>query len=222
MSVFLCEHDRALARFDLVEALRDDARRTLEELRRMRIEPSVLTGDRSDPAARLADELEIPVEAGLLPEDKLTRLEAARREAPGRIAMVGDGINDAPVLAAADVGIAMGSAADLAKHAGNVGLISDQLDRLPHLFAISRHTHRRIRLNLIWAFAYNVVGIPLAAVGLLSPVFAAVAMIVSSLTIVTLSRGAGCVELAGAGSAAPVDAAGAGTPPPQAVAVEGR
>jgi heavy metal translocating P-type ATPase len=206
MTVFLCDRERVLARFELAECLRADARETLETLRRMRIDTSVLTGDRSDPAARLARELGLTFEAGLLPEEKLERLERSRRATGRSVAMVGDGINDAPVLAAADVGIAMGSAADLAKHAGNVGLISDRLDRVPLLLAIARHCHRRIRVNLTWAFAYNVVGIPLAAAGLLSPVFAAVAMIASSLTIVAVSRGAGAVELVNGDGASPARA----------------
>jgi heavy metal translocating P-type ATPase len=193
-TLFLCDDERVLARFELAETLRDRARESLEELRDLGIEVAVLTGDRSGPAARLAAALGVPFEAGLLPQEKLDRLEAARARGAGRIGMVGDGVNDAPVLAAADVGVALGSAADLARRAGNVSLIGSGLDRVPLLFRIARHAHRRIRVNLGWAFAYNVVGIPLAAAGLLSPVFSAAAMIASSLTIVALSRGAGRVE----------------------------
>jgi Cu2+-exporting ATPase len=197
LAVFLVDDEHVIARFDLTETLRDDARETLEALRAMRIEVSVLTGDRTDPAARLARELQLDVESGLLPADKLERLERARRAGGGRVGMVGDGINDAPVLAAADVGIAIGSAADLAHRAGNVRLVSDRLSRAPLLLAIARHCQRRIRLNLTWAFAYNAVGVPLAAAGLLSPVFSALAMIASSLTIVAVSRGAGRVTTEG-------------------------
>lgn len=193
IAVYLADEERLLARFELAEVLREDAAAAVEALRRMGVEPTMLTGDRAGPANRIARALNLAVVSDLLPDDKLRHLESAR--AAGRlVAMVGDGINDSPVLAAADVGIAMGSAADLAKQAGNVHLIADRVDRVPLTLAIARHAMLRIRLNLAWAFSYNTIGITLAAVGWLTPVFAASAMFFSSLIVVGISRGAGSVR----------------------------
>jgi len=192
-SVYLADETRLLARFELEELLRADAADALGALARLGVKTKVLTGDRAGPARRLAEALDVEVESDLLPGDKLARLESARA-AGNVVAMVGDGINDAPVLAAADVGIAMGSAADLARQAGNVHLIADRVDRVPLMLSVSRHTMRRIRLNLTWAFGYNTIGITLAALGLLTPVFAASAMFFSSLIVVALSRGAGAID----------------------------
>jgi heavy metal translocating P-type ATPase len=192
-TVYLADTSRVLARFELEEALRGDARDAIASLSRLGVEARVLTGDRPGPALLLETALGIDVASDLLPDDKLARLEAAR-DGGGVVAMVGDGINDAPVLAAADVGIAMGSAADLAKQAGNVHLIADKLDRVPLTLGLARHAMRRIRMNLAWAFGYNTLGITLAALGLLTPVFAASAMFFSSLIVVAFSRGAGSVS----------------------------
>jgi len=129
----------------------------------------------------------------LLPDEKVERLVAARGQ--GRLAMVGDGLNDAPVLAAADVGVALGSASDLAKRSGNVRLVADRLDRVPLLFALARDARRRIRWNLAFAFGFNTAGIGLAVAGTLTPIFAAVAMVLSSLIVVRISSRAGGLSL---------------------------
>jgi len=195
MDVYLTEGGRALARFRLTEVLREEAVAAIDALRDMGVASAVLTGDRPEAARKLAELLRIEVEGGLLPQDKLRRLEEARARHPeAAVGMVGDGINDAPVLAAADVGMAMGSAADLARQAGNVHLIADSLARVPLLLAIARHALRRVRLNLAFAFGYNSVAITLAVFGLLNPIFAAAAMVLSSLTVGAISRGAGRVE----------------------------
>ena len=146
----------------------------------------VLTGDDERAAARFrADPNVSEVFAGVPPEAKAETVERLR--ARGTVAMVGDGSNDAPALASADVGIALGDGTDLAGDAADAVLVDGSLDAVPAVFAVARGTHRRIRRNLGWAFAYNAVAIPLAALGLLNPLFAAVAMGTSSLLVVANS-----------------------------------
>ena len=189
-SVFLMGEGSVLARFDLEEELRPGASRAVSDLRRLGIEVRVLSGDRSEPTRRVARELDVAAESELLPDDKVQRLLTARG-AGARLAMVGDGINDAPVLAAADVGIALGSASDLAQRSGNVRLLHDRLQGVPELLRIARDVRWRIRANLLWAFGFNSVGVALAASGWLTPVFAAAAMVLSSLTVIGISSGSG-------------------------------
>ncbi len=206
--VHLIDDAGLVATLHFGERVRAEASSAVAALRRLGAGVEALSGDRAGPSERVAGGLGIPIAAGLLPGEKLARLEAARRAGPARrrppvIAMVGDGINDAPILAAADVGFAMGSAADLARRAGPIHLIHDRLDRVPLTIALARHAVGRVRLNLLWAFGYNGIGLTLAACGLLTPIFAASTMIVSSLVIIALSKGAGRVDARALGLATP-------------------
>jgi Cu+-exporting ATPase len=164
---------------------RPTAKAAIDELHRLGIHTTMISGDNPGAAAYVARQLGLEhYEANVLPRDKAKRVEALKEG--GRIvAMVGDGINDAPALAAAHVGIAMGSGTDVAMHAAGVTLLRSDPRLVADAIAISRATVRKIRQNLFWAFIYNVVGIPLAAFGLLTPIFAGAAMAFSSVSVVS-------------------------------------
>jgi Cu+-exporting ATPase len=169
-------------------AFRDDVRPTaaaaVRELHALGIDTVMLTGDNQRTADRVAKILGIAtVMAESLPQDKAAAV-ARLRGVDRCVAMVGDGLNDAPALAAADVGIALGSGTDVAMQAAGITLMRGDPTLVPAAIALSRRTYRKIQQNLFWAFIYNVVGIPLAASGFLSPEVAGAAMAVSSVSVV--------------------------------------
>ncbi len=176
--------------FGLSDTPRPDAKAVIDRLRALGIKTAILSGDAPDVVAALASSLGVDVaHGGLLPEDKTQTLETLRATF-GPTVFVGDGINDAPVLAASDAGIAMAAGADIAVEAGDVVLSQNQLGRVVDALGLSRATLANIRQNLFWAFAYNVALIPIAA-GLfypalgwqLSPMLGAAAMALSSLFV---------------------------------------
>ncbi|MCY4746869.1 heavy metal translocating P-type ATPase [Pelomonas sp. UHG3] len=167
------------------DAPKASAARAVQELHRLGIRTVMLTGDNQGSADSVGQQLGIvEIRAEVLPEDK-AEIVTALKNGGHRVAMVGDGINDAPALAAADVGIAMSTGTDVAMHAAGITLIRGDPALVADAIDISRRTYAKIRQNLFWAFVYNVIGIPLAAFGLLSPVVAAAAMAFSSVSVVT-------------------------------------
>ena len=147
----------------------------------------MLTGDNSQTARAVAREAGIAeFEAEVLPADKARRVEALKSPA-GLVGMAGDGINDAPALAAADVSFAIGSGADVAMEAADMTLVKSDLAGVADAIDLSRATLSKIRQNLFFAFVYNALGIPLAALGLLNPVIAGAAMAMSSVSVVSNS-----------------------------------
>lgn len=156
---------------------------TLAALHALQIDTAVVSGDSRAAVDNVAKALGIDeVRAEVLPEAKVEAVRDLQQD-QGRVAMVGDGVNDAPALAAADVGIAMGGGTDVAMQAAGITLMRGDLRLVPAAIALSRRTVRKIRQNLFWAFIYNVVGIPLAALGMLSPVVAGAAMALSSVSV---------------------------------------
>ena len=165
----------------------DPAAAAVARLHRLGIKTVMLTGDNQRTAQVVADEVGIDeVVAGVLPEQKATEVERLRR-AGNTVAMVGDGINDAPALAAADIGFAMGSGTDVAMETAGMTLMRGDPSLLADAVGVSRATYNKIKQNLFWAFIYNLIGIPLAALGMLSPVIAGAAMAFSSVSVVSNS-----------------------------------
>jgi len=168
------------------DTVKPAARAAIDRLRRMNIRSVLITGDNAGSAAAVARELGIDdVHAQVLPDDKARTIRDLRMKSGGIVAMVGDGINDAPALAAADIGIAMATGTDVAMHAAGITLMRGDPALVPAAIDISRRTWRKIQQNLFWAFVYNLIGIPLAAFGLLNPMIAGAAMAFSSVSVVT-------------------------------------
>ena len=173
-----------LAAMAFGDQVRPEAEEAIRQLRERGVRTVMLTGDNRAAAQAVGRRLGIDdVRAEILPADKV-RAVVGLRTAERRVAMVGDGVNDAPALAAADLGIAMGSGTDVAMHAAGVTLMRSDPRLVAAAIDISRRTYAKIRQNLFWAFVYNVVGIPLAALGILSPVIAGAAMALSSVSVV--------------------------------------
>lgn len=168
----------------LADTIRDDSAAAIAELRSLGLEPELLTGDSAGVARAVASAVGITeVTAGVTPETKLQQVRVAQNG--GRhVAMVGDGVNDAAALAAADLGIAMGGGTDAAMHASDITLVRDDVTAIPTAIRLARRTMGTIRGNLFWAFGYNVAAIPLAALGLLNPMLAGAAMAFSSVFVV--------------------------------------
>jgi heavy metal translocating P-type ATPase len=182
--VFVWSNDQLLGRLRFAEAPRPEAASTIDALKKLGLRIGLLSGDVS--ASALVPSL-IPqsdAEVGLLPEDKVARV----RSLAGTVAMVGDGINDAPALAAADVGIAVGEATDLARMTADVAILGNDLQRLPWLVVHARRTRRIIGQSLFWVIAYNSVALAFATAGRLTPVVAAVAMLASSFAVIANAR----------------------------------
>jgi P-type Cu+ transporter len=180
--------DGALAgSIEVADQNKPEAAGAVRRLRDLGLEVWMITGDRQGAAEQAAREAGIEhVLAEVLPDQKVAQIQ--KLQASGkRVVMVGDGINDAPALAQADLGIAMGTGTDVALEAGDITLMRGDLNGIADALQLSRRTMRIIRQNLFWAFAYNTVGIPVAALGLLSPLLASAAMALSSVTVVTNS-----------------------------------
>ncbi|MFT4178264.1 MAG: HAD-IC family P-type ATPase, partial [Thermomonas sp.] len=176
---------RLLALLGFEDAPRPQSAAAIAALRRMGLRLLMLSGDNRTAALGMAAQVGLApdeVRAEVLPDGKVAVLRELAADGP--VGMVGDGINDAPALAAADVGFAMGSGTDVAMHAASVTLMRPDPMLVADAIDISRRTNRKIRQNLFWAFIYNLVGIPLAAFGKLDPMLAGAAMALSSVSVV--------------------------------------
>ncbi len=185
-AIYLADKQQLLAKFTLVDQLRDDATTTIAQLKQMGAEISIASGDNSQHVDEVAQTVGISqVYKGLKPQDKLSLVQSLQH--CQQVAMFGDGINDAPVLAGANFSIAMGSGAAVTKNCADMILLGDQLSRFTDALKIAKLTGKIIKQNLIWALGYNLLIIPLAVTGHVVPYIAAIGMSASSLIVVANS-----------------------------------
>ncbi len=175
---------KLLGMFAFGDAIKATAHQAIDDLERLGIKTVLISGDNQGSASSVAKQLGISeFYAQVLPSEKASIVTQLKQD--GLVAMVGDGLNDAPALAVADVGIAMSSGTDVAMHTSGITLMRGDPALVAHAIDISKRTYQKIRQNLFWAFVYNVVGIPLAAMGILSPVLAGAVMALSSVSVIS-------------------------------------
>ena len=190
--MYIAEENRLSGIIAVADVVKESSRNAIERLQSMGLEVAMITGDNQRTAEAIAKQVGIDrVLAEVLPQDKSNEVKKLQAEGK-KVAMVGDGINDAPALAQADIGIAIGSGTDVAMESADIVLMKSDLMDVPTAIQLSKSTIRNIKQNLIWAFGYNVIGIPIAAGvlhlfggPLLNPIFAAAAMSLSSVSVLT-------------------------------------
>jgi Cu+-exporting ATPase len=182
-SIYLTKNDRLVAWLDLADEIADGSLEAINELKKMKLTPVMLSGDRATKCEALAKTLGISiVYSEKTPGEKLEIVNQLKKE--GRVAYIGDGINDGPALAAADVGISFSSASDVSKNSAQVVLLKHDLNKLIEAIHLATATYRTIVQNLFWAFCYNIIAIPFAAMGGLSPIVGALTMACSDVVII--------------------------------------
>jgi Cu+-exporting ATPase len=185
--LFVAHGNQVVGAIVVADEIRDESKKVIGELKSMGLKIAMITGDNKKTAEAVAQELGIvKVLSEVLPAEKSAEIKKLQEQGE-KVIFVGDGINDAPSLVQADLGIAMGSATDIAKEAGQIILVQNNLEKVVEAIKVSRLTFKTIKQNLFWAFAYNVIAIPLAASGFLSPIIAAAAMSMSSVSVVANS-----------------------------------
>jgi len=181
-SVYITKNDELLAWFDVEDEIRSEAQNVVSLLKAKKIKTILLSGDRKEKCEAVAARLGIDeIYSGQTPEQKLQTIEALNEQVP--TAMVGDGINDGPALAKATVGISLSDASHIAMQSAQVVLMNNGLKNLPLSLGLGKHTFTTIKQNLFWAFFYNIIAIPVAAIGLLTPTFAALMMGLSDVVL---------------------------------------
>ncbi|WP_457621466.1 heavy metal translocating P-type ATPase [Persephonella sp.] len=185
--VFIADDQKVVGIVLFSQKIKDEAPVVFRVLQKLKIKFAILTGDTPYFAKIVKEKLGIDqVKAGLLPEDKLRIISETKKQGK-TVAMVGDGINDAPALAAADIGIAMGCGTDLTRESANVSLLGDDLRKVPLMILLAKKVRKVIYTNMFWAFIYNIIGLGLALMGKLNPIFAALAMVLSSAFVIANS-----------------------------------
>ncbi len=184
-AVIVARDGKAVGIVSVADAIKEDSKAAIEAMHGLDLRVVMITGDNERAAKAVAEEVGIDeVHAGVLPDGKVDEIKALQKRFGPHVAMVGDGINDAPALKQANVGIAIGAGADVAIEAADITLVSGQLPKVVEAIRLSQATFRKIVQNLFWAFGYNVAAIPIAAVGLLHPMIGVIAMTASSLSVI--------------------------------------
>jgi P-type Cu+ transporter len=184
-AVVVAEENRAVGIVGVADTIKAESKSAIEAMHALDLRVAMVTGDNERVARAVADEVGIDeVLAGVLPEGKVDEIRKLQERFGPHVTMVGDGINDAPALKQANVGIAIGAGADVAIEASDVTLVSGELTKVVEAIRLSKATFRKIVQNLFWAFLYNVAAIPIAAIGLLHPMIGVIAMTTSSLSVI--------------------------------------